>query len=664
MPLDHRGIVRGIVRRLGPWFDPRSRRPLVLLAAVSLGIFLAPLAAEVAWAIVLEVPKPVRRAAGQSAMVAAIALGLVRLGRVRAGDRWPGPPEDEPVTATGRWMPWALRLAVASLAIPMLANPDHLGFADWDFVLDKYEAARRTIAIWRQFPWWNPWCRGGFPLAAEPQIGAVSIATPMILAFGTGVGLRIAAIVCIGIAVEGAYRLGWLWLREPWAAAVVGLVYGLNGAVLVNTADGYIIAMSYGCLPWLACHAFRIGEGAEQGAWLGFWAAFAVLNGIQYLTLYAVVLAGAIGLRAVMVPLPGRRVTVFRSTLAAAGVFLVLCGWRLATVIPVLLEDRRERVTYWDESLTGFLYALINRPLRDWPVRLFGEHWATYVSLTSYVGVVVAVLVVVSLAGGWRWWHTLIVLTAWLAIGSTEWYHPSYWLASWPIIGMAHAVTRWRFVAMLGIGLASGSVVARWRASGVRILAVAAAAVPPVIGADYLAIGYEQLPIAFSVPPGSGAFPGPPVGEVVNVLQGEGYRCVLRGYGVIRGYEPMISYRRGSPTLRMAREQPGYRGESWTADGPVRPAFWSPNRIVFRVRPGEEVFINQNPGSWWLVNGRRIFAGLRCAEPMVPFAVRADDSGRLELRIDPPGLGVGLVLHLAGAGLVIAVLVVGKRGPD
>ena len=88
-----------------------------------------------------------------------------------------------------------------------MRNPDGLGFADWDFVLDKFEAVRRTILVWHQFPWWNPWCRGGFPLAAEPQIGAVSIATPLVLALGTGIGLRVAAILCIGIAVEGAYRL-------------------------------------------------------------------------------------------------------------------------------------------------------------------------------------------------------------------------------------------------------------------------------------------------------------------------------------------------------------------------------------------------------------------------------------------------------------------------
>ena len=102
------------------------------------------------------------------------------------------------------------------------------------------------------------------------------------------------------------------------------------------------------------------------------------------------------------------------------------------------------------------------------------------------------------------------------------------------------------------------------------------------------------------------SFPGPPVPDIVNVRDGVGYPCVMRGYGVIRGYEPMLGgYRRDAPTLRRAREDPDYRGEAWTDAGTVRPVSWSPNRIVFRVEPGQEVFLNQNPGSWWWVNGGR-----------------------------------------------------------
>jgi hypothetical protein len=37
---------------------------------------------------------------------------------------------------------------------------------------------------------------------------------------------------------------------------------------------------------------------------------------------------------------------------------------------------------------------------------------------------------------------------------------------------------------------------------------------------------------------------------------------------------------------------------------------------------------------------------------MVPFAARADATGRLELAIRPAGLGTGIVLHLLGLAIL------------
>jgi hypothetical protein len=471
--------------------------------------------------------------------------------------------------------------------------------------------------------------------------------------------LRLATVLCVGIAIEGAYRLAWLWLREPWAAAAAALVYGLNGAVAVSLATGYIIAMSYASLPWLAYHAFRIGGSLSHGVWLGLWMAFTLLNGLQYISLYALVLAAAVGLRAVRSGPPACRRVLLRNAAAAAGCFFLLAGWRLATVYLVLRDDRREAMTLWDEPIAAIGRHLLVRPTLDWPA-IAGRHWDWYVSVTSYIGPIVAGLALLSLRTGWRWWHALVLLSGWLAIGGRHWYQPSYWLADWPFIGSMHVVTRWRFLAMLGLGLAAGSVLADWRRSGRPVVRMMAAALSLAIGGDLVALAHQQARLAFSVPPDPRSYPGPPVAGIVNVRDGLGYPCVLRGYGVIRGYEPMLSYHRDAPTLRRAREDPDYRGEAWTPEGEVRPVSWSPNRVVFRVEPGEEVFINQNPGSWWLVNGCRMFAGRRCAEPMLPFVARADDHGWLEVRIVPPGWGVGLLLHAIGAALLAAACL-GRR---
>lgn len=625
----------------------------MLLAVVSFAVFLAPLASDVFKALFFRIPPVYRWGLGQVSLIALLAVGLYRLLLVRPTDAWP-PPNHAPgeACAGDRWVPWVLRAAVLSLAIPFVQHPDGLGFGDWDFFLEKYEGMRRTVLEWGQFPWWNPWNKGGFPLAAHPLISPVSVAGPLVLALGTTRGLGLADAACLLIAVEGAYRLARLWLGEPWSAALVGLVFGLNGGIIIHAAQNYSVVMSYCGLPWLAFYTFQPGGRFSTGLKLGFWLAFVVLNGIEYVSLYGCVLMAAIWMRSLRVqPVECRRRQLV-NTLAAAGTCLALCGWRLATAWVVLRDDRREHVTSWDESVWSIPRYLMARPPVNWYQIIPGRHHADFISLVSYVGPVVVILGLVSLVYGWRWWHTLALACTWLALGSTRWYHLSRWLADWPLFGSTHVVTRWRYVALLGLGMAAGSVLARWRRSSDRGVRRWAAFLVVVVAVDFVSLGHQQFPLAFSVPRSPEVFPGPPVRTIVNVRDGLGYPCILRGYGVIRGYEPMLSYRRDTPTLRRAREDPDYRGEAWTSGGRVEPVFWSPNRIVFQVEPGQEVAINQNPGSWWRANGRPAFPGRRCAETMLPFVATADSRGRLELRIQPRGLAAGVGLHFAGAGLL------------
>jgi hypothetical protein len=644
-----------MTRRLRAWVDPSSYRPLVLLVVVSFTIFLGPLALDVLKAIFFRIPWSYRWVLGQGAMIALLAAGLHRLWLVRPTDAWPASGGGISLGSSGTldtWIPWALRAAVLSLALPLTSHPDGLGYGDWDYFCEKYEALRRSVLEWGQFPWWNPWNRGGVPLAANPQISPISIAAPLVLLLGTTPGLALAVVVCMLLAVEGTYRLARLWLGEHWSAAAVALVYSLNGGVIIHAAQNYGVVMSYCTLPWLAYFAFRLDEGFSRGLWLGFWLAFVVLNGIEYVSLYGGVLMAVIWIRSLRVQPPGTRMSLLANTVAAVGLCLALCGWRLATTWLVMKDDKRERVTYWDESIFSIPNYLLARPPVNWYEIIPGQHHADYISLVSYVGPVVVLLGLVSLIYGWRWWHTLTLACTWLAIGSVKWYHPSRWLSDWPLFALTHVVTRWRYVALLGLGLAAGSVLARWRRSSRRAVRLAAVVLALIIAVDLLWLAHQQFPLAFSVPRAPGLFPGPPVSTIVNVKDGLGYPCIVRGYGVIKGYEPMLSYRRDAPTLRKAREDPDYRSESWTESGLAIPVYWSPNRLIFQVEPGQEVTINENPGSWWQVNGKTGFPGHRCAEPLVPFVVRADGAGRLDVRISPRGLALGIGLQIAGVGLL------------
>jgi hypothetical protein len=625
---------------LAAWSVAR-RRPKASLVVAAMAVFLLPLARDLFYSI----PWPVRKGAGWVAFLGLLAACAWRVARVRPTDEMPAAADPSP-----RWHAWIFVAACAALAIPFLRHPGNLGFGDWDLFLGKHESIRRTIAEWGQFPWWDPWTRGGFPLAANPQFGVVAVATPLILAFGTSVGMRLATLVSFFLAAEGARRLARTWGIEPVSAVAAGFIYAVNGAVLVAAVAAYHVSMCYCALPWLLHHTFRLDRRPSHGAWLGFWMAFNVLNGIQYFSVYAVLITAVVWLRAARARTGAARRDLMVHTAIALGTFLALSGWRLATTGWVYHDFPRISSSGMDESPWKVLNHLLRRPSAAVLARMTAPYfWET----TCYIGPVVLALALASLVRGWRWWHTLAFACGWLAVGAAQWYQPSYWLQHWPLFATMHAVTRWRFMALLGVALAAASVLSRWRLSGRPGLRRLAAALMVLIAADYLSYGYEVLPVAFSVAPAENLFPGPPTREVVQVADAMGFPAALRGYGVIHGFEPLMGYNRDAATLRLWRGHPDYVGEAWTDEGPISPRSWSPNRITFQVKPGQAVTINQNPGSWWLVNGRRPFATLRCVETMRMFTVRADERGRLELRIHPRGLEMGIGLHAAGVALMV-----------
>ncbi len=590
-----------------------------------------------------------------------LALAVIRLFRVRPGDHIEPP---EPARGVyDRGLAWVLLGVCAALVIPLLRHPEDLGLGDWDLFLGKLEGARRTILFWGQFPWWDPWTRGGFPLAANPQCGVAGVAMPLALVFGTTIGMRLATVIGFALATEGARRLARLWLDDPWAAALAGLIYGINGAVLVAAVAAYHVTMSYPVLPWMLYCLFQLDRRPAYGIGLGFWLAFDLLNGIHYLSVYQPLIGALVWLRVFRVRTGGARYRLFLHSVVALGVFLALSGWRLATTGLVMLDFPRQLPSSFSEPFWSILRDLLGRPSAEDIQRLGGipYFWET----SCYIGPMVFALAVASLWWGWRWWHWLTLFCAWLAMGAVRWYDLSYWLQNLPLFSTMHAVSRWRFMALLGVALAAASVVAHWRRSENLVLRRLALAVVLAIAADYVSLGWAILPIAFSVPPAEAGYPGPPLprGEIVQVQAAPGLASISRGYGVIWGYEPLLGYNRDAPTTRLWRGHPDYMGEHWTARGPVAPLFWSPNRIVLQVRPHETVFINQNPGSWWYVNGRPAFPGLRCAETTRVFAVLADHRGRVELTIRPRGLALGWGLQALGLVLAIAAgRLFGRKG--
>ncbi len=585
---------------------------------------------------------PYRRALTVCGFLAFGLMGLLRLATVRPGDDLPpqSPARGGLFYAVGLW------LACLALLIPILRHPYASAHNDWDLNFQRYEAVRQTILRWGQWPWWDPWTRGGFPLAGNPQCGVWGVATPLVLIFGTPVGMRLATVACLLLSAEGARRLALRWLGDPCGAVAAGLIYALHGGMLMDAVAGYHTIMSVVALPWILNHLASLGRGRLDGVGFGFWLAFAALNGINYGTIYTGLIVAIVWARAA-VARGDRR--FWADSAIGLGVALALAGWRVAATVPVFLDFPR--------VLRGSRFV----PFSDLPNLVLGRFdpagmfthppqfytWATQ----TYLGPVAVALAIVGVARGWRWWHTLAVLGGWLAMGTIAWYQPSHWLQGLPLFSTMYEVTRWRFVAMLGVALSAAGAIATLRTRPGRLRKVIALGLVGAIGWDYEWYAFRVLPllgqprIGLHEPPDPPPTVASPIGQLDDAW---GYPALVRGYGVIHVQEPLLGLDVNAPTDRTWAGGPGDLGEFWTDRGPLRPESWSPNRVVLRARPGELVSLNQNPGSWWVVNGRRAFPGMRCAETRRPFRVQADGDGWVILEVVPPHLAWGWALHLGG----------------
>ena len=642
------------------------------LLLVATAVVLAVAAVLIGPALFLAIPWPVRWWMGEGSFVGLVALAYAWALRSTPPRPWPLlDPRQTPSKGLHRALAIVLQVVTASFAIPLLDRPGNGGLYDWDLYLSWFEVVRISLLRFHEFPWWNPYVCGGFPLAAEPQVGLASIDLPLSLAFGPSVGIRLASVASMMLAVEGARRLARLWLADPWAVALAAAVYGWNGSIVLLGAIGHALTLCHPLLPWLLVFAFRLDRGMRYAVGLGMVSAIGVLAVIQYPTAYGALIAAGVLIWGFLAQPKGERVRYAALVALAAGVFLALAGWRLALSGLVLRDFPRKLTSAVDDTPWGLLHAMLDRLVPRRPVDFVRPGWDA--EGAAYVGWVPLLAAAWSLRGPWRWWHTLAFAGFALALGAVQVYQPSYWLSSWPGFSTMHMVARWKLPAYLGLGLAAGAGIRALRQAGGFGARAGAGLVVFALG-DLGLYAHQCLLIAFDLPPAGRLEPGPPVEPIVNLRRCEdglviqNYEAIRRGYGVVQAYCPLLGYdRHGRKTARLWRGHPDYRGEFVSEGRPVAPASWGPNRIAFRLGPGQEVELNQNPSSYWLGNGRRLFPDAKVAELQGRFVARADGRGILVLEARPPDGALALAGGLTAAGVALAAAGIAtgrRRGPD
>ncbi|MBX9787759.1 MAG: hypothetical protein K2Y37_02495 [Pirellulales bacterium] len=496
------------------------------------------------------------------------------------------------------------------------------------------------------------------PLFAHPAFSATWLIP---LSADSLTQLKIFTTFHVLLALAGAYWLACDYFTSARAAVVCAMVFGLNGAMVGYLWAGHLPVAGIAYLPWVILFLRWSATSPGWGLVVGACVAVAALMCLHYTTMFLFVIVPVwLSARALRADHATRH-NLFVAGVCAAGVIAALAGTRLLLALQIVVEnpwDGASRATTRTDFPARLLPILFGTP--ELSPAIDSLHAKTPHEYLSYVGIAMLVLAGLSLRRGWRWWHTLFVTCLLLALGNVAWYHPSRWLESIPLLSSMRVPTRWRLLGMLGLALAAGqgtsslSESRRWLRLGLPIVGVLEIG----LHAYFVLANTLRLPVQ--------EIAGPPIRDQIVQFQqwdvlGDArkpsdvnsahYRFTHHGFGVVSGYESFIA--RSQPqTGALGYGHRCYRGEFGPADR-VRQVVWSPNRIVLEGPPGTRAWINQNRGSYWLIDGQRPYRDLPVVDRTTVTSGVIPQGGRLEFRILPPYVAYGYWLQGAGALAII-----------
>lgn len=262
-----------------------------------------------------------------------------------------------------------LTLPILAYFLPMLlADKDVLLAGDFDMQVQMTEAARISLAVFHQFPFWNPWVSGGVPLYADPQFGLFTPQTVLSLIFGSVVAWK-ATIVLYHVA--GFFSMRSLLNKlgpkgkSTILASLLAYAWVLNGFFAVRSS-GHFTFLLYLLLPLLLLWAIQV-QIRKYFILFVLLCAYLINAALHYSTIMMLVVA-----LAVIVALDGvefvlgyrkqkqRLSLAFRRT-ALLGLALLLAGiMSLPRVIlsKGYIETNGSKRTTLSEPYVGIMYGI------------------------------------------------------------------------------------------------------------------------------------------------------------------------------------------------------------------------------------------------------------------------------------------------------------------
>ncbi len=565
---------------------------------------------------------------------------------------------DRTLSRWARALLWAGPLALIAYHVaPMWKEIETWGGTrDWGYFFFLAEVDRKSILEFGQFPLWNPYYCGGAVHLANPQTYFLSAALPLILVFGTPLGIRLMLSLSLVLAWDGVRRLSLAVGLSPLAATIAGAGYAVCGALAQHLGGGHVGWVGFAILPYVLHSFHRALEGQRRHVlYGGLFLAWIFGHFGVYPFPYSCLALGVYGLAVGVAQ---------NRTLKAIGVGAAIVALSLAfsavRLLPILdfIKDHPRRVWDTDMLRVSELWEIyvVKHTLRDWGHQWVWPEYGNYFGPVGFA-LVLAGAVFVVLRPDRRVLVPSVVAAfvfVLFQLGNVP-YLPWGLLKRLPIFENLRVPSRFTIVvglfACVLIGVAIDQVLrAASKGAGALWARAAAVAIGLAVATAYLVdastFNREQWHQTFGTPP-----PTDPPSPSFHQVGGDPNRM----YAYPRANRGSVACFEESPLDISPYLQLGAPAEELPLDpasGTVRRVHWSPNRIELDVdfqRPGR-VVVNQNFERHWKVSTGQLVSHLGLLAADVPAGRH-----RVVFRYLPTpflvGLAISLVALLAAGGL-------------
>ena len=150
---------------------------------------------------------------------------------------------------------WAIVLATIGFVVgPVFHDMHTLGTHDWDQMESHRYLLYKSIHVYGQFPFWNPYGCGGHPSWAGIESGTTVVSPwlPFYLFASLPIAMQVEMSGTALISAVGTWLLAGRFTRSAALRAFCCAVFVVNGRWALQIAAGHTWHLYYAWTPWVA----------------------------------------------------------------------------------------------------------------------------------------------------------------------------------------------------------------------------------------------------------------------------------------------------------------------------------------------------------------------------------------------------------------------------